>query len=635
MRDLFELTEIAYNSLKYDKPVDTIVINKIKDTVLSQGYIGIAQIDTIAGDLEYNAKKIAKYIKFADSVELEAVIFPEFALNGYPIGDVTKRHNIMLSETKKWLSALAELTKKTIAIVGFMEQSSDSSKYFSSVAILRYGVVQQIIRKSAISYKSACCDINYQIPYKEQINEPLYCGYGITVGDEIYNNNLYGYNILDNLLHKQARLLINCSANTYKYNRQMLINNSYSYLATTYGKPFLFVNHSGANDNIIFDGMSQVYDAKGNLIARAKYAEEQFMIVNPYQGIGKIYPLPSGLSDMLSDNADFSLNYEPDLERVYKSLVLGVNDYFSKCGMKRAVLGLSGGLDSSVCAVILADALGKENVFGVSMPSHITSNESKSDAEMLANNLGINFVEAPIRSMIDTTTENLNSLFIEVQKKWNVRYKKSFTPDNIQARSRAMFLWGVSNEFESCIPIATSDKSEAYMGYATINGDMSGGFAPIADITKTKLFALARWINKNRTVKDVIPESVINKRPGAELAIDPLTGKPLIAEDALMPYEFLDEVIWRIENKHQGYNDLLNANFVYEKNNNVPKVQKIEWLDKFYRRMSTALYKWSIMPPFVMVEPHSINKLDYYQPITTSHINYKGVSKDYISSVLM
>ena len=142
-------------------------------------------------------------------------------------------------------------------------------------------------------------------------------------------------------------------------------------------------------------------------------------------------------------------------------------------------------------------------------------------------------------------------------------------------------------------------------------------------------------MNNNREEKNAIPESVILKKPGAELAIDPKTGKPLIAEDALMPYEFLDEIIWRIENKNEDYQDLLNAEFVYEKHNSITKEQKIEWLDKFYRRMSTALFKWSILPPSVIVEARSINKYDYKQPITSGKINYKGVSEDYINSVLV
>ena len=143
-------------------------------------------------------------------------------------------------------------------------------------------------------------------------------------------------------------------------------------------------------------------------------------------------------------------------------------------------------------------------------------------------------------------------------------------------------------------------------------------------ITKTKLFALGRWMNKNREQKNVIPESVLTKRPGAELAIDPKTGKTLCAEDALMPYEFLDEIIWRIENKNQSYQELMEAEFIYEKKMNISRAQKEEWLDKFYRRMSTALYKGFIMPPSIIVESETINKTKYSQPITSGKINYKG-----------
>ena len=194
-----------------------------------------------------------------------------------------------------------------------------------------------------------------------------------------------------------------------------------------------------------------------------------------------------------------------------------------------------------------------------------------------------------------------------------------------------MILWGIANEFQSCLPIATSDKSELYMGYATINGDMSGGFAPLADVSKTKLFALARWLNKHRENKNAIPETIIEKRPGAELAINPKTGKPLLAEEALMPYEFLDEIIWRVENLQQSIKDMLSEEFLYEKhmkekNTPISKLQKEEWLTKFFRRMSTALYKWSIMPPSPIVDARSINKSEYKQPIISSKINYNKTS---------
>ena len=385
--------------------------------------------------------------------------------------------------------------------------------------------------------------------------------------------------------------------------------------------PKIYLNSVGATDYKSFDGASRAYNAKGELVAQAKSFEEQLIVFSFEKNIGEIFPIVEK-----KVKTEFTLDYEDEMEYTYKTLIQGIRDYFSKCGLKRAVLGLSGGLDSTVSAVLLVDALGKENVLGVSMPSKLTSNESKSDARALAENLGITFVEKSIKPMYETTNECLQSLFTEVEKKWNCRYKESFTSDNIQARSRAMYLWGIANEFASCIPIATSDKSELYMGYATINGDMSGGFATIADVTKTKLFALARWLNKNRKEKNAIPETVILKKPGAELAIDPNTGKTLNAEDALMPYEFLDEIIWRVENKHDSYEKLLETEFIYEKKNRISKEQKTEWLDKFYKRMSTSIYKGSIMPPYVVLDENTINKNVYNHPITAGRVNYKSVN---------
>ncbi|MBD9223175.1 NAD(+) synthase [bacterium] len=658
--NLYELSEIADKRFSHGEEIPQNIIEGVKQIVSNGGFIGMAQINPIAGNIEYNAKKIAKYIKYSCKIGLDMVVFPELALMGYPIEDTIDRHPIIVEENIKWLKGLAKITVGTTALVGFVEprkQDAEGKKYFNSVAILKNGKIAGIVRKSLLPNYSEFNDYRYIEPSpvvgvqptetlgvfdKDNIKESskIFEKYGISICEDCWNNkeffekNLYDKDPIDELAQENPEIFINCSASPTRAKKEQLKHNMLSFIAKKYNTPIVYVNQVGAIDNSSFDGSSRVFDADGKLLARAKSFEEQFLIVNPKEKIGKIYPLTKGLDKSLNEQKVFTLEYESDLERTYKTIVQGIRDYFKKCGFKRAVLGLSGGLDSTVCAVLLADAIGKENVFGVSMPSHITSKESKSDAQQLAHNLGINFTEATIRPMIDTTTECLNELFKTVENKWDGRYKTSFTPDNIQARSRAMFLWGISNEFASCIPIATSDKSELYMGYATINGDMSGGFAPIADVPKTKLFAFARWMNENREEKNAIPEAIILKKPGAELAIDPKTGKPLIAEDALMPYEFLDEIIWRVENKNEGYHDLLETKFVYEKHNTVSKEQKIEWLDKFFRRMSTALYKWSILPPSVIVESRSINKYDYRQPITSSRINYKGVEEGYIVKTL-
>lgn len=540
----------------------------LKEYIQLGGFVGLAQINPIAGNLEYNSQKIIKYIKQAESLNLDIIAFPKNALLGFEMNDFINRYPFILEESKKWLNKISEICTKTSALISFID--TDKKQAF---AILRWGKVEKILK-----------DCEY-ITSKE--------------------------------FHDGVEFYIKPVAYPSRLGSQYIREEELKHFAINSKRPILEVNQVGAIDCWSYSGQSLACDENGNIFARAIDFEEQLLIVNPFRKIGKVY---SSKPEKLP--AEFTLDYRCDLERTYKSIVQSAKDYFAKCGLKRAVLGLSGGLDSTVCAVLLTDALGKENVFGISMPSKLTSQESKSDAQKLAENLGIGFAEASIKGMYDTTDSCFQNLFEEVQKTWDCRYKQSFTPDNIQARSRAMYLFGIANEFASCIPIATSDKSELYMGYATINGDMSGGFAPIADVTKTKLFALARWMNENREEKNVIPESIILKRPGAELAIDPNTGKTLCAEDALMPYEFLDEIIWRIENRQESYQDLMEADFIYEKKMNISKAQKQEWLEKFYRRMSFALFKGSIMPPSPIIDSHSINKVDYYQPVTSSSINY-------------
>ena len=660
---IYELSE-KYDNCN-DKNEKLSIENELKELLVpyKKGSIGLAQINPIVGDIEYNAKKVVENIVHAQNIGLDLVVFPELILMGYPIEDTIDRHPIIVSENVKWLKEIAKIATKTTALVGFVEprkpEHLTGKKYYNSVAILSGGKIQGIIRKSLLPTYSEFNDYRYIEPSPVVGVQPeitlgnfdddsvtdcskttLINGvkYGISICEDCWNNKdsfneitMYSKDPIEELSQENPDVFVNCSASPTRAKKEQLKHNMLSYIAKEYSTPMVYVNQVGAIDNSSFDGSSRVFDKDGRLLARAKSFQEQFLIVNPLIGLRKIYPLTKGLERSLTEEKIYTLEYEPDLERTYKTIVQGIRDYFSKTGFKRAVLGLSGGLDSTVCAVLLADAIGRENVFGISMPSKLTSKESKSDAEELANNLGINFTEATIKPMVETATSCLNELFKQVEQKWDGRYTKSFTSDNIQARSRAMFLWGISNEFGRCLPIATSDKSELYMGYATINGDMSGGFAPIADVPKTKLFALARWMNANREVKNAIPEAVILKKPGAELAIDPKTGKPLIAEDALMPYEFLDEIIWRIENRKEYYQDMLNSEFLYEKKNNVSKEQKIEWLDKFYRRMSTALYKWSILPPSVIVDSRSINKYDYKQPITSSRINYKGYSEEEIT----
>lgn len=536
----------------------------------------LAQLNPIAGNIEYNKNKILEVLKEAKNNEL--TILPELFLYGFHDFTMLKKFPFVFEQINSALDEIKALNKPVLIGCPKIIQGEIRSSF-----VFINGEIKTV---KNFSFD----DINYEILSLE----------------EVQNSDF-----------KSSADILICPILSYsKTNKEYYRNNLFKNLAIKQNKKVIFINQTGAIDEFVYDGASRLYDEKGNILALAKNFEEDILKLNN----PKIEKYPSDFNSTTNLN-NFSLDYENDLERTYKASILAIKDYFSKNGFTQAVLGLSGGLDSTVCAVLLADSIGRENVLGVSMPSKLTSDESKFDGKILAQNLGINYIEAPIKSYHEAFNLGFQAVFENASKYWCNRYTKSFTEDNIQARSRAMVLWGIANEYASTLTIATSDKSESYMGYATINGDMSGGFAPILDITKTKLFALARWMNENRKEKNAIPQSVLLKPPGAELAIDPNTGKTLRAEDALMPYEFLDEVIWRIENINQSVDNMMQSEFLYEKKHILDKETKKLWLEKFFRRMQGAMYKWYISAPSPIIDANSINKAIYNQPVT-SKINY-------------
>ncbi|MBR3604622.1 MAG: NAD(+) synthase [Candidatus Gastranaerophilales bacterium] len=546
--------------------------------------LALAQINLIPADIEYNKNKIIQNIKTAMSQEVGLVMFPNLALYGYCKYNLLKKYPYVVSQIQDALEEIKKLNFDIDILIGYPEIKN--GRVSDEFALISKGEIKKV---STFEFDKKIFKI------------------------------ISKTNVENNVFSPTADCLICSFTSISRTNMEYYRNKALSGLAKFQNKKCIFINQVGAIDELIYDGSSRMYNEKGEIMAQAKSFEEDLLIIDFEMG-GKIEKTPVEYSKTTNLN-EFSLNYENDLERTYRAIILAIKDYFSKNGFKQAVLGLSGGLDSTICAVLLADALGPKNVLGVSMPSKLSSSHSKTDAYELAKNLGINYIVAPIEKYHDLFSSNLEGIFKEASANWCNRYTSSFTQDNIQARSRAMILWAIANEFGATLPVATSDKSETYMGYATINGDMSGGYAPILDVTKTKLFALARWMNENRAVKNAIPESVILKPPGAELAIDPKTGETLKAEDALMPYEFLDEVIWRIENFNQSIDNMMQNEFIYEKKNILDSATKKAWLEKFFRRLNTSTYKWYISAPSPIIDAHSINKIEYAQPIA-SNINH-------------
>lgn len=522
----------------------------------------IAQINTIAGDIENNLQKILNNISQAQKINANLIIFPKFALTGFPFGNILDRHKSLFRKQKQALEEIKSVADNITVVLAEIENGKEN-------------II--VIQNNAIYFDKE----NFEI-----------------------NSEIFGFKP-----DKKITTLICCDCKASRNGLEYVKNARLSKLAKDNNINCIYVNKIGYGDNFVFDGISRIYDKNGELTLRAKAFEEDF--VTAQNNKGNIEPLPAGMEKEVNFN-EFTLDYSNDLERTYKATVLAIKEYFAKNGFKKAVLGLSGGLDSTISAVLLADALGKENVFGISLPSKITSAESKNDAKILAENLGINFSEVPLPQAIDPMKDLLSKAFENIKSDM---YETSTTLENLQARTRATILWSVANQYKQMLPIATSDKSEAYIGYATVNGDMSGGFAPLADITKTKLFALGHFLNEYRPQKNAIPLSILEKPPGAELKINPKTGKPVSAEEDNMPYEFLDEIIWLVENQNYGFDDLINHKFYSEIKNDISFEQKEERIKKFYRKMQFAIFKWHILPPSVIIDSHSINSVEYHHPI--------------------
>ena len=315
--NLYTLSEIVDKRFSHGEDIPQSIIDSIKNIVSDGGYIGMAQINPIAGNIEYNAKKIAKYIKYASKINLDLVVFPELALMGYPIEDTIDRHPVIVEENIKWLKGLAKITTSTTAIVGFVEprkKDAEGKKYFNSAAILKNGKIEGIVRKSLLPNYSEFNDYRYIEPSpivgvqpaetlgifdKDDIkpSSKLYDKFGISICEDCWNNkeffekNLYEKDPIEELAEENPKIFINCSASPTRAKKEQLKHNMLSFIAKKYKTPIVYVNQVGAIDNSSFDGSSRVFGANGELIARAKSFEEQFLIVNPEKNIGKIYPL--------------------------------------------------------------------------------------------------------------------------------------------------------------------------------------------------------------------------------------------------------------------------------------------------------------------------------------------------------
>ena len=502
--------------------------------------LALAQLNTTVGDIAGNEAKILAAYQCAVTAGAELVVTPELALTGYPPRDLVLRRSLV-EQNLTALNRLAAATGKTGLLVGFVGENAvrPGREVTNSVALLQHGKIRATRSKTLLPTYDVFDEDRYFEPATE--NTPVQfngMSIGLTICEDIWNDEdfwrdrRYPANPPMELAAAGAQILFNVSASPWWLGKDATRRAMLQSLAKKSGRPVVFCNQVGGNDELVFDGGSMVFDGAGQLIAQGKHFEEDLVVVT-LRVVGQASRLSSGPHE-ISKPQDISTAHRTggtpvplpsDEELLFKALVLGLRDYLHKCGFKSAVLGLSGGIDSALVAVLAAEALGKENVRGISLPSQFSSQGSLDDARILAANLGIQYDVIPIQPAFAGVKEQLKDVF--------AGRAEDTTEENIQARLRGVILMALSNKFGSLL-LTTGNKSELAVGYCTLYGDMCGGLAVISDVPKLMVYRLSRWINRER---EIIPSTSITKAPSAELRANQTD------QDSLPPYETLDAIL--------------------------------------------------------------------------------------------
>src|SRR5207302_5391580 len=514
---------------------------------------GFAQINPTVGDLRGNFEKIVQSYERLNAAGAELVLTPELAITGYPPQDLVFKSRFV-PEAVEILEQLHAQVQKSALLVGFVDRNEGRGQPFrNAAALLVRGEPTRKAFKSLLPTYDVFDEDRYFQP-ADQVQPFDLNGkkIGVTICEDIWTEHylprpFYDCEPTRSLIDQGAELIVNLSASPFTLRKPAIRYEMVATLAKTYKRPIFYCNAVGGNDQLIFDGNSIAVNASGDLIAQLPGFREHEQIV-----------------DTDSKTAiEFREASTP--EQLFAALSLGLRDYFHKCGFKSAVLGLSGGIDSAVVATIAVDALGAENVVGVSTPSQYSSRGSIEDAKKLAQNLGIKLLHVPIAETFAIFKSQFKEIFSGLPE--------NETEENMQPRLRAMTLMALSNKFGHLV-LSTGTKSELSVGYCTIYGDMAGGLAVISDVPKTMVYELARWINRD---KEIIPRSTIEKPPSAEL-------KPNQKDqDTLPPYEILDEILRLYVEDNLSARDIIGRGF---DENTVRWVQRRVDLNEYKREQA-------------------------------------------------
>jgi NAD+ synthase (glutamine-hydrolysing) len=510
--------------------------------------IGLAQINTTVGDLVGNRRKILEAYRSLVAAGAELVVYPEMVICGYPPRDLLFKRQFV-PDVEACLASIAAEIGSVPALIGTVESNPAPTgrRCFNSAVLCQDGRATFSARKCLLPTYDV-----FMLGTKR---------IGVTICEDIWtqpdvtSHHLHHFDPVKWLADESIDLMVNLSASPWNLGkggtRQTLVTDA----ACLLGCPVVYVNAVGGNDELVFDGRSLVADASGKVIAGLEAFREDHRVVevNPASPDTAAAPrlAPSFLQEEMAD--------------IHDALVLGLRDYAHKSGFKRALVALSGGIDSAVVAVLAAEALGAENVIGVSLPSAISSQHSRDDARILAENLGLRFETIAIAEAVGSTEQALAPIF--------AGRARDVTEENLQARTRGVIMMALSNKFGALL-LTTGNKSEVAVGYCTLYGDMCGGLAVISDVFKTQVYDLSRWINRER---EIIPLNTIEKPPSAELR----PGQ--VDQDSLPPYDVLDAILKGYVEEGRSRRDLVAKGFAEAVVNDV--VRKVD-LNEYKRKQS-------------------------------------------------
>lgn len=478
--------------------------------------IALGQINPTVGDFSGNAAKIVDFSHRAQSAGAGLILFPELSVCGYPPRDLVERPSFV-ARNREITEHIAQQTQGIAVICGLVTpaDSETGKSAMNSAALLMDGKISFIQSKMLLPTYDVFDEMRNFAPAKSQALFP-FCGnqMALTICEDAWNDKvfwpkrLYTFDPVDALIREGGNFVLNISASPFWIGKRELRRDMLASIAKRNKVPVVMVNQVGGNDSLVFDGSSIVLNADGQVIALGRSFEEDLIFFDSKTLTGEIHEQEGG-----------------DESSVYSALVLGTRDYIHKCGFTKAIIGLSGGIDSALTAVIAADAIGPENVIGVGMPGPYSSPGSIEDAQALAKNLGIRFELLSINPVFDAYQHTLQKVFAGLPE--------DVTEENIQSRARGAMLMALSNKFRAIV-LSPGNKSEIGVGYCTLYGDMVGGLAVISDVPKTLVYRLSEYLNSRRAV---IPRATLEKPPSAELRPNQKDS------DSLPPYEILDAVL--------------------------------------------------------------------------------------------